>query len=54
MEQFARVQQDNSVIPVLVSNTELLDLRSLIPDITPETIGGGVLHESDANTRCSE
>jgi 2-keto-4-pentenoate hydratase/2-oxohepta-3-ene-1,7-dioic acid hydratase in catechol pathway len=47
MKQFARVQQGNSVIPVLVNDTELLDLRSLITDITPETIASGVLHEFD-------
>jgi 2,4-didehydro-3-deoxy-L-rhamnonate hydrolase len=50
MKQFARVQQGKSVIPVLINNTELLDLRSLIPDITPETIASGVLHEFDLNT----
>ena len=47
MKQFARVQQGNSVIPVLVNGNELLDLRSLVPDITPETIGGGKLGEFD-------
>ena len=50
MNQFARVQQSNSVIPVLVSGTELLDLRSVIADITPETIASGVLHEFDVAT----
>ena len=50
MKQFARVQQGNSVIPVLVSGTELLDLRSLIDDITPETIASGLLHEFDVAT----
>jgi hypothetical protein len=38
MQQFARVQQGNAVIPALVSDTALLDLRSLVPDITPETM----------------
>ena len=50
MKQFARIQQGNSVIPVLVSDAELLDLRSLIADITPETIASGVLHEFDVAT----
>jgi 2,4-diketo-3-deoxy-L-fuconate hydrolase len=50
MKQFARVQQGNSVIPVLVSDTELLDLRSLIPDITPETIVGRKLSEFDTTS----
>jgi 2,4-didehydro-3-deoxy-L-rhamnonate hydrolase len=43
MQQFIRVQQGNAVIPGLVSRTGLLDLRSLISDITPETIASGVL-----------
>jgi 2,4-diketo-3-deoxy-L-fuconate hydrolase len=47
MKQFARVQQGNSVIPALINGTELLDLRSLIADITPETIASGVLREFD-------
>ncbi len=50
MKQFARVQQGNSVIPVFVSGTELLDLRSLIPDITPETIASGILREFDTTS----
>ncbi len=50
MKKFARVQQGNSVIPVLVRDNELLDLRSLIPDITPETIASGVIHEFDVAT----
>jgi 2,4-didehydro-3-deoxy-L-rhamnonate hydrolase len=43
MQQFVRVQQGNAVIPGLVSDTVLLDLRSLVSDITPETIASGVL-----------
>ena len=50
MKQFARVQQGNSVIPVLVSDTGLLDLRPLIADITPETIESGILHKFDPTT----
>jgi 2-keto-4-pentenoate hydratase/2-oxohepta-3-ene-1,7-dioic acid hydratase in catechol pathway len=50
MKQFARVQQGNFVIPVLLNGSELLDLRSLIEDITPETIASGVLHEFDVTT----
>ncbi len=49
MKQFARVQQGNTVIPVLVSGSELLDLRPLVSDITPETIGSGVLTKVDTN-----
>jgi 2,4-didehydro-3-deoxy-L-rhamnonate hydrolase len=43
MQQFVRVQQGNDVIPALVSDTGLLDLRPRILDITPETIAGGLL-----------
>ncbi len=48
MEQFARVQQGDAIIPALVSATGLLDLRPLISDITPETIASGVLGEVNA------
>jgi len=48
MQQFARVQQGNAVIPALVSEAGLLDLRSLVADITPETIASGVLAKVDA------
>ena len=50
MQQFARVQQGNSVIPVLVKDDTLLDLRSLLADITPEAIAGGVLAGLDASS----
>ena len=48
MQQFARVQQGNAVIPALVSDSGLLDLRSLVSDITPETIASGVLTKVNA------
>ncbi len=48
MRQFARVQQGNSVIPALVSGSGLLDLRPLVSDITPDTIGSGVLAQLNA------
>jgi 2,4-didehydro-3-deoxy-L-rhamnonate hydrolase len=48
MQQFVRVQQGNAVIPGLVSGSGLLDLRSLLPDITPETIASGVLTKVNA------
>jgi 2,4-didehydro-3-deoxy-L-rhamnonate hydrolase len=48
MQQFARVQQGNSVIPAMVSGDGLLDLRPLASDITPETIGSGVLAQVNA------
>ena len=43
MQQFARVQQSNGVIPALVSEAGLLDLRPLVADITPETLESGIL-----------
>jgi 2,4-didehydro-3-deoxy-L-rhamnonate hydrolase len=43
MQQFARVQHGNSVIPAVVNDGGLLDLRPLVSDITPETIGSGFL-----------
>jgi 2,4-didehydro-3-deoxy-L-rhamnonate hydrolase len=43
MQQFARIRQAATTIPVLVRDHTLLDLRSIIPDITPETIAIGVL-----------
>ena len=43
MQQFARVQQGDTVIPALVRDAQLLDLRPLVADITPETIASGLL-----------
>ena len=43
MQQFVRVQQGHAVIPGLVGDAGILDLRSLVSDITPETIASGVL-----------
>jgi 2,4-didehydro-3-deoxy-L-rhamnonate hydrolase len=43
MQQLARVQQNDAVIPVLVGDAGLLDLRSLVIDITPETTASGIL-----------
>lgn len=48
MKQFARVQQGDAIIPVLVSDTGLLDLRPLTADITPETIASGVLTKASS------
>jgi hypothetical protein len=38
MQQFARVQQGNNVIPAVVNGGGLLDLHPLVSDITPDTI----------------
>jgi 2,4-diketo-3-deoxy-L-fuconate hydrolase len=43
MQQFALVQQGKSIIPAVVGGGGLLDLRPLVSDITPDTIGSGVL-----------
>jgi 2,4-didehydro-3-deoxy-L-rhamnonate hydrolase len=50
MKQFARVQQGNVVVPVVVSGTGLLDLRPVISDITSETIASGVLTKVNTAT----
>lgn len=50
MKQFVRVQQGNVVIPGLVSDAGLLDLRPLVSDITPETIASGILTEVKTGT----
>ena len=50
MQQFARIQQGDAVIPGLVSDAGLLDLRPLVPDITPETVASGVLTKVNAAT----
>lgn len=50
MQQFVRVQHGNGVIPALVSDTGLLDLRPLISDITPDTIASGILNEVNTVT----
>jgi 2,4-didehydro-3-deoxy-L-rhamnonate hydrolase len=47
MQQLARVQQGNTVIPVVVSDNGLLDLRPLVSDITPEAIATGRLNKVD-------
>ncbi|MGO9058796.1 MAG: fumarylacetoacetate hydrolase family protein [Candidatus Binataceae bacterium] len=48
MQQFARVQQGDSVIPAVVNGGRLLDLRPLVSDITQDTIGSGVLAQVNA------
>jgi 2,4-diketo-3-deoxy-L-fuconate hydrolase len=41
-------QQGKSVIPVVVSGGGLLDLRPLVSDMTPDTIGSGVVAQVNA------
>src|ERR1700681_666735 len=48
MQQFARIRHGESIIPVLVAGNSVLDLRPIVPDITPETIASGALTRVDA------
>jgi len=48
MQQFARIRHGESIIPVLVAGNSVLDLRRIVPDITPETIASGALTQVDA------
>lgn len=43
MTQFARVEQGSAIIPVLIRDNQLWDLRSQIADITSETLASGAL-----------
>jgi 2,4-didehydro-3-deoxy-L-rhamnonate hydrolase len=43
MQQFVRVQQGEVVVPALLSDSGVLDLRPLVSDITAEVIASGVL-----------
>jgi 2-keto-4-pentenoate hydratase/2-oxohepta-3-ene-1,7-dioic acid hydratase in catechol pathway len=47
MQQFARVLTSNGVVPVIVKDGKHLDLRPIVPDITPEAIASGLLDEVD-------
>jgi len=50
MKQFVRVEQENALIPALVGDSSLLDLRPFISDITPDTLASGILTKVDAAT----
>ncbi len=43
MQQFARVLTENGVVPVILRGDDHLDLRSIVPDITPDAIASGAL-----------
>ena len=47
MQQFARVLTDRGVIPVILRGDDHLDLRSIVPDITPDAIASGALKAVD-------
>jgi 2,4-didehydro-3-deoxy-L-rhamnonate hydrolase len=48
MQQFGRVRIEGGVVPVIMKGDEPLDMRPLVPDITPETIASGALAQVDA------
>jgi 2,4-didehydro-3-deoxy-L-rhamnonate hydrolase len=47
MQQFARVQTDKGIIPVILKGDAHLDLRPIVSDITPDAIAGGALSKVD-------
>jgi 2,4-diketo-3-deoxy-L-fuconate hydrolase len=47
MQQFARVLTNDGIIPVILRKGDHLDLRRLIPDITPDAITSGALANVD-------
>jgi 2,4-didehydro-3-deoxy-L-rhamnonate hydrolase len=52
MQQFARVLTKDGVVPVLLKDGDHLDLRPIVPDITPDAIAGGALNKVDV-TKCA-
>lgn len=49
MQQFARVLTDRGVVPVILKGDQHLDLRPIVPDITPHAIAGGNLASVDTS-----
>lgn len=49
MQQLARIRTNGAIVPVILKGTEHLDLRSLVPDITPEAIASGALAKLDTS-----
>jgi 2,4-didehydro-3-deoxy-L-rhamnonate hydrolase len=47
MQQFARVITDTGVVPVILKGSGHLDLRPIVPDITPDVIASGALTKVD-------
>jgi 2,4-didehydro-3-deoxy-L-rhamnonate hydrolase len=47
MQQFARVQTDKGIIPVILKGDAHLDLRPIVSDITPDAVAGGALSKVD-------
>jgi 2,4-didehydro-3-deoxy-L-rhamnonate hydrolase len=49
MQQFARVQTDKGIIPVILKGDAHLDLRPIVSDITRDAIAGGALSKVDTS-----
>jgi 2,4-didehydro-3-deoxy-L-rhamnonate hydrolase len=49
MQQFARVQTKDSVVPVILHGDQHLDLRPIVADITPGAIASGALNRVDTS-----
>lgn len=49
MQKFARVLTDNGVVPVILRESEHLDLRPIVSDITPDAITSGALARVDTS-----
>ncbi len=52
MQQFARILTDRGAVPVVLKGSNLLDLRPIVSDISPDAIASGALASVDT-TRLS-
>ena len=52
MQQFARIMTDRGAVPVVLKGSNLLDLRPIVSDISPDAIASGALANVDT-TRLS-
>jgi 2,4-didehydro-3-deoxy-L-rhamnonate hydrolase len=52
MQQFARIMTDRGAVPVVLKGSNLLDLRPIVSDISPDAIANGALANVDT-TRLS-
>jgi 2,4-didehydro-3-deoxy-L-rhamnonate hydrolase len=49
MQKFARILVKDEAVPIIVKGDEHLDLRPVVPDITPDAIASGILNEVDTS-----
>jgi 5-carboxymethyl-2-hydroxymuconate isomerase len=49
MQQFARIITEHGVVPVILQEDDHLDLRPIVPDITPDVIASGALTAVSVN-----